>query len=352
MTDNHNVNRIRNSSSSSASSSPRKIGVHVLSEHVFCPRAGLIAQASGKDTGDEERNSGPRLDMFVHYNEHKFVEAIRVMWGRMRFWTLLLAAAGLVVACAVVFHSRMAGLVLSLPVFVFLAKCWDTLALIIALVREHEKYRAAPEVEFDPNSTEIRSMNWWSLRKAGFDCDIARDPLSAQDGQIIGKPWRILRKGAMAVPVIRRRRGSSDWHPQHIVRNAAYCDLIEKSYTAAAPFGVILFAGTRDCVIVPNSDSRQRMYQQALDDDANFFDSDSVRTENPADNRCAGCPHGMPRQFRTGKSETIANGEPIPARVANSVWPDGRLRGKFHSDCGDHFRWPPPHKDAIALGIS
>jgi hypothetical protein len=32
------------------------IGVHVLSEHVFCPRAAIIAQESAPDVGNEEPN--------------------------------------------------------------------------------------------------------------------------------------------------------------------------------------------------------------------------------------------------------------------------------------------------------
>ena len=38
--------------------------VHVLSEHVFCPRAAILALESGEDEGDEEPWLGPRLDLF------------------------------------------------------------------------------------------------------------------------------------------------------------------------------------------------------------------------------------------------------------------------------------------------
>ena len=61
----------------------RRIGVHVLSEHVFCPRAALIASESGNDAGDEEPNLGPRLDLLIDYNEHKFTEAQHQAWGEM-----------------------------------------------------------------------------------------------------------------------------------------------------------------------------------------------------------------------------------------------------------------------------
>ncbi|HQX53632.1 MAG TPA: hypothetical protein PLY87_24040 [Planctomycetaceae bacterium] len=64
----------------------REIGVHVLSEHVFCPRAALIASESGPDAGDEEPNLGPRLDLFLHFNEHLFAEGLQQAWGEMRLW--------------------------------------------------------------------------------------------------------------------------------------------------------------------------------------------------------------------------------------------------------------------------
>ena len=128
----------------------RKIGVHVLSEHVFCPRAALIAYESGSDAGDEEPNLGPRLDLFIDYNEHRFTEAIHQAWGDMRLWVTLMAPAVFAVMLAVYFQSILAAIVLSLPVFILIAKCWDTLTHIIALVRERARYQAAPEVVIDP----------------------------------------------------------------------------------------------------------------------------------------------------------------------------------------------------------
>lgn len=80
---------------------PRKIAVHVLSEHVFCPRAALITYESGSDEGDEEPNLGPRLDMFIDYDEHKFIEAIHKSWGEMRLWVTLMAPTVFAVMLAV-----------------------------------------------------------------------------------------------------------------------------------------------------------------------------------------------------------------------------------------------------------
>jgi len=333
----------------------RPIGVHVLSEYVFCPRATVIASESGGDAGDEEPNHGPRLDLFVEYTEHRFVESLQQSWGEMRLWLTLMAGAVLIVMLAGYLHSILAAVVLSLPIFVLLAKCWETLANIIALVREQSLYRAAPEVMIDPEPTEIKRLSWWSLRKAGFDCNKPPDPLEDPAGRLVGKPWRLLKKGSLVIPVIRRHRGNSDWGPQHEVRISAYCDLIEKSTGGHAPFGVILFAGTSDCVIIPNTNSRQSGYERALADIVKFLEIQSAGTyipSAPTDRRCVGCPHGKPRQFERGKTETVSNGKPLPAYTTNSYRTDGQLRGEFHCPCGDRFRWVPPHKDAVALGIA
>ena len=333
----------------------RKIGVHVLSEYVFCSRAALIASESGGDTGDEEPNLGPKLDLLIDYNEHLFIEAIHQAWGDMRLWVTLMALAVFAVMLAVYFQSAFAAIVLSLPVFILIGECWDTLTHIIALVRERARYRAAPEVVIDPEPTEIKRLSWWSLRKAGFDCNKTPDPLEDPASNQVGKPWRQLKKGSIIIPVIRRRRGNSEWGPQHEVRIAAYCHLIEKCTTGTAPFGVILFAGTCDCVIIPNTNARQVLYDRAFKSVAKFLErqvAGADRPDSPTDSRCIGCPHGKPRLHQQGKSETILNGKPLPACIAKSVGPDEKLRGIFHSDCGDRFEWVPPHNDAFRLGIA
>lgn len=331
------------------------IGVHVLSEHVFCPRAALIASESGRDEGDEEPILGPRLDLFIEYSEHRFIEALKQSWGEMRLWLTLMAFALLIVMLAGSLHSLTSAVILSLPIFILLAKCWDTLTQIIALIREQALYRAAPEVVIDLEPTEVKRLSWWSLRKAGFDCNKPPEGFDSPAGDLAGKPWRLLRKGSLMIPVIRRRQGSSEWGNQHEVRLSAYCDLIEKCTGGDAPFGVIVFAGTSDCVIIPNNKTRQTIYERALKDALQFMEPNRdgpPPTNPPTDNRCSGCPHGKPRMFQPGKSETVVNGKPLSACTANSIRPDGQFRGEFHSTCGDHFRWTPPHQDAVALGIA
>ena len=54
----------------------RKQNVHVLSEYVFCPRAAVLADGRGDDTGEEERELGPKLGSFADFDEARFAELL------------------------------------------------------------------------------------------------------------------------------------------------------------------------------------------------------------------------------------------------------------------------------------
>lgn len=338
------------------SSSDRLLSVHVLSEHVFCPRAGIIASESGPDLGDEEPMLGPRLDPFVDYNEQTFVEELRRAYAELFRFLTWLVPASFVVFLAAIFRQPYLALLLTLPGCILVAKCAEIFVEIVALIRERSKFKSAPGIQIDLAPTEVIRLSWWTLRKGGFDCIPVKDRLETIDGSLTGRPWRILRKGnTFAAPVIRRQKGCDDWHKQHEIRIAAYCELIEKSGGGKCPFGVILFAGTSECVIIPNSSSLQQRKRRAMED---FNQLLAIQMLNgleppaPSDNRCAGCEFGRPREFQQGKSETVLNGTALVACKSESKRSDGSVRGLYHSDCGDRFRWAPPHHRAEELGIT
>ena len=148
----------------------REVNVHVLSEHVFCPRAAILALESGEDEGDEEAMLGPRLDLFVDYDEHRFVEELHSAWSEVRFWLTLMAPAALLMVIVWRLASPVWGAAVSLPVFYMVVKLWGLAMWIIELVREQATLRAAGAAPIDLSPQEICRINWWSLRKAGFDC--------------------------------------------------------------------------------------------------------------------------------------------------------------------------------------
>lgn len=325
------------------------VGVHVLSEHVFCPRAALIAFEAGDD-GHAEPELGPRLDNWVDYDAHRFAEELRAAWDGLRLWLTLMAPALLGVFVLWRMVSPLAGIIGALPAFYLAARIWDTSMRIIDLVRERASYDAAPMTEIDPAPQAMVEVNWWTLRKAGFDClkpaDAHRDPVR----RLRGKPWRMLTKGTtLRIPVIRKHRGERSWGRQHVVRLAAYCHLIEACEGADAPFGVLMFAGSYDCLIFPSTPEAKAMLERALDDAREFvrvYEEGQYLPTAPTDGRCVGCHFGKPRRHQEG-SATVLRTEPIEAFATMGV--DQKT---YHCHCGDRFNWVPPHRQAVELKIA
>lgn len=323
----------------------RRIGVHVLSEHVFCPRAGALAlESQDEDRGEEGLGVGPRLDYFCYdYDQARFDEAIENDWGQLRRWLTWLAPALLLPFAAWRLHSVPAGLLASLPIFWLIAQSLETVKSLMTHLRARAACRNAPSTTIDMAPTNMIKVDWWSLRRAGFDC---HKPVDAhRDAQLVGRPWRVLVKDTMwRIPVIRKHRGDAVLHPQHIVRAAAYCRLIETCEGGRAPFAVLLFAGSYDCVLIPNSAASKFELEQALAGFAEFLNvSDGGRfiPAVPADNRCRGCVWGRPIPMNV---PTILNGQ--------NIWPiriEGIRKGEFHCKCGDRYNFVPQHADIQRL---
>jgi hypothetical protein len=327
-----------------------EVGVHVLSENVFCPRAALLAYESGDDDGQAESDLGPRLDEWIDYDAHRFAEGLSAAWGDLRLWLTLLAPAGLAALVMWQMVSPLAGIVAALPAFYLAGRIWDTSMSIIDLVREQGLLDAAPVAEIDLAPSGVIEVNWWTLRKAGFDClqpvDAHRDP----GRRLSGRPWRMLTKGTtLRIPVVRKHHGERSWGRQHVVRLAAYCQLIETCEGADAPFGVLLFADTYDCVIFPYTADAKAALESALQQTRELigvYEEGRFLPTPPTDNRCSGCHFGRPRRYNSG-SATVLNGQPMAALPTRAV--DNKV---YHSHCGDRFNWVPPHEKSAELGIT
>jgi hypothetical protein len=311
-----------------------------------------LALESGEDEGDEEPMLGPRLDLYVDYNEHRFVEELRAAWREVGLWGTLMAPAALLVVIVWRLASPVWGVAVALPAVWMAVRLWELVMRIAVLVREQAILQAAPVAAIDPAPQETYIINWWTLRKAKFDCSKPSDAYPAFADGLTGKPWRVLTKDTvMRIPVIRKHRGKATWGPQHVVRAAAYCRLIKTRENANAPFGILMFAGSYDCLVIPNNDKAQSQLERALEDVQEFlriYEAGKFAPVAPRDKRCSGCHWGEPRKHVAGKSDTILNGQTVTAR---------RTRGNngkcYHSICGDRFPdRVPPHEDAVALGIT
>ena len=165
--------------------------------------------------------------------------------------------------------------------------------------------------------------------------------------RLSGHPWRVLRKGDVQIPVF--RFGGDDpsrLYPKHAVRAVAYCGLLEQATGARSPYAIALLAGTYNGWSLPNSPEARSFFDQVLAAARSFL-SPNVTIGPPASTGiCSGCPHGLPRIYRRGESETIlfdglvrprgaqpARGSSITAHAATSS-PGGR-----------------PHDQAVAIGL-
>jgi hypothetical protein len=149
------------------------------------------------------------------------------------------------------------------------------------------------------------------------------------------------------IPVIRKHRGDRVWREQHVVRTAAYCRLIKTCELGDAPFGVLMFAGSYDCLIIPNTSAAQFKFEKALEDARDLLgDIEAGTAAEPTDKRCSGCHWGKPCVYVAGETDTVLKGNTlVPLRT--------KAKGRyFHCPCGDRFLWVPRHRDAIGLGIA
>ena len=228
------------------------IGVHVLAQVEFCQRAGIInSEQAAEDTG-EESESLQRLDYLPDYEETIIRERLTSIMLRFWFATIIVVAA-VIAVCLLSIRSAELGILCSLPLAAALF-WWIGIVRAIVILR-HRLDAALAAVPNEPVLSNLSEevFNWWDLRKAGYEVDRMPEPMIDRSHRLAGRPWRVLRKGGLRIPVFRKHRGDRSVHSQHRVRIAAYCHLIEACEGSSAPFGLVMFAGSYDVVVVPNN---------------------------------------------------------------------------------------------------
>ncbi|WP_437191135.1 hypothetical protein [Planctomicrobium sp. SH527] len=321
--------------------------VHVLGEQVFCSRAGVIASESSDEQGAEP-DLGPKLHDWIDYDLFHFREELHRCWEKLCFWLTWLAPALLVVLIFWRLVSPFAAALVSLPAFYAAARAGEILVRIFSLLWAWQQYTRAPEMEIDLNPKKEIDINWWTLRKAGFDCIKPNDPHDHPDRPLRGKPWRMLIKTPHRIPVLCKHLGKRSWGQQHVVRLAAYAELIERCEVAKAPFGILKFGNSSRCRLIPITPEMKADVEREL---LNTWELLQVAQRErytiaaPTGNQCRGCQHGYPHLLQKG-SATVLKGEELAAYPA----PPNQKK-QYHSVCGDRFGWIPPHQRAVELGI-
>lgn len=335
---------------SSGNSQP-VIGVHVLTEFVYCARAGIVAYRQNKeDTGEE----APRLDYLPDFDVVAMNDSLQQIKANIhRAWAVLpLVVAGL--AVVVFFVDWMLGLVLCaallFPLRWFLHQCW----LATKLDRKLRHARTAPSAEPQLPIFRTEPVNWWSLMQAGFVAVEYEDAHYDNTLQVCGKPWRVLQKGSLRIPVFRKRHGDSELRLQHFIRMTAYCHLMQVCELADSPYGIVLFGDGYDGLAVPVLDEYRRQFEQALETSRNIlqpFEARGMMPPWPNPTACRKCPWGLPVKLQEADVARIH--ARIHARTVRDVHAVRSPRDRCHyrCPCGETFGWAPPHQNAVRLQL-
>jgi len=327
------------------------LGVHTLTEFIFCPRAGIIAWEKGApDNGDDEPPS--RLDYLPRFDIRLMEEELNRRLNR--FWIFsALSLLGVATIALALFYGiiagTLAGAVGTIAAGTFVGRELFAAISLVGLIRKAKQTKP-----LEPSSPllEIEEINWWELLAAGFvskrydDDDLLRD----DELKLMGKPWRILARGNLRIPVFLQRRPTDRLHPQHFARIAAYCHLVTFATGFESPYGIVLNAGKYSGFAVPNSLHAIAELQRGLDEARTAILA--LKREHripaaPAGSLCKNCPLARPEIYRRGLRQLLfGNG------LRRNAFPVSGKGKKYCSDCGDRFRWTPPHADLERLGIS
>ena len=344
---------------------PKKIGVHTLSEFVFCPRAGVISHEvknddSGVDTGFVDLSYSPDYDMILAKQEFA---NIGKRFERFSFGLLGATLTTMLLGFAVKPFLGFLCLLAIVPAIIFLLpRLYRDFLSYRHLKKQIALYDSENSRLPDLKAPETETIPWYSLLKS---CDVEKchDLLVDDELGIAGKPWKLLHCGSVCLPVFFCRKPSSAsdsennpaaWlKKQHSVRMKAYCHLIEKNTGKHSSCGIIVFAGTLDAVAIKfwNDEAVERQLKDALET-ARETILEFERYEKvgvPAANLCLRCHLGRPKLYRLEPGAARRDGNEIRP-ILHQVKVEKKSQ-TLHSVCGDMFEWIPPHEKASELKL-
>ena len=322
--------------------------VHGLSEFTFCPRAGVCLYE--QDAEFQREDEEPNASFLPIFEREELARSLKFLLTQ--FWSTVLG--GLVAVGAFGFIAWITGTHL----LWLAALAFAVVALLAAYNRGYwafvawqhlDLYQRAEGVMPDPESKKTQDLHWCELLAAGFELIAPPEPYYHENWKLGGSPWRILQYADLRIPVF---HFGPDWqglYPQHFVRMAAYCRLLEECEGYQSPYGVIVQGRTYAAVTVPNSPENREALRRQLIAARKTVRATEERNEFPRvgslGNVCVDCRFGEPVALSRGVA-FLRNGNPIPVRTVRSF--DSKL---YHSLCGDRFRWVPPHEGAVAKGL-
>jgi len=316
-------------------------GVNVLTEFVFCPRAGIVEiEKQREDEGEEQEDQRANVHYMPPHQLVEVVQEIERVTNSMARWMpvpVLSVLITVVAAWRLGWCPAVVGIFFTAGMFKPIVSALHQLRELKALYDYAQSRKAA---EPDPQEQSNQPVDWWELQKAGFEVFMPPRKLEDEKLRLVGRPWRILRRGGEQIPVFKKRvdgENATSIYEQHYARMAAYCRLLESCTGSQSPYGIVLFGYTFRGVAI-NAAVASKSLRTGLANAREAIREVKQGETPPAPMAawCSRCPHGKP--FVTRDSVTKARG------VAPVIGIDGR---EYRSECGDRFSWIPPHAKAL-----
>ena len=312
--------------------------VHALAESIFCPRAGILAHENQREEDDDEP---PSLYTLPKYELAAIEQALVELKAKCSRDVLIIA--GLVI-CGMVARSYReiwALIVIAVVIIKMCQRLWQRVWEGIELFNRRYAAIHAHCAEPDPKSETMQVVNWFGLLKLGFESVRLREPLRDPLWQLEGRPWRVLRKGSLVIPVFPTKSSLNRPREQHTAKIMAYCRLVERSFQVQCPYGIILTQDDHSGFSVPHTAKfRSSFHKHLLAFRTLARESDSQGVSTPisySPQACRLCPLGEPHSVRNGR-RVQRLGVLLPIVVLRDhEW------NEFRCDCGDRFGWKPPH---------
>lgn len=324
------------------------LGAHELSEYTFCHRAGLNTTHLEQADRGQDDNHVPPLDFQPEYEPHAILHKMNVYSIRLLTW-----AVGVLILTAMNVHWFRHHWFPWLLGFAFSIGCLvlgvSDASQLVYWCRQRWNSCVGEFTLPDPGNPNPEHVHWWQFHRAGFVSVSTSGGMQDEELQLAGQPFKLLQRGNQYVPVFLRRGDGTNIYPQHFVRIAAYCLLLQRQTNGIAPYGLGLQAGTFDCVAIKFNRESFDLLSLNLIDARRVLRNYSQLEQSPAAPKpqlCRKCPFGKP--LAVDSVESLMLREQTGVVPHANIGADGR---RYHGHCGDRFRWMPPHQQVVELGI-
>lgn len=337
-----------------------ELGVHVMSEFMFCHRAGIIAYESDPADSGCDFEAAPALGGIPMYEIDAMEKRLEELEEALRTDQLWLGGLLAVALAFTIYDVRLALLYLPCLAVLIWTQRGDWLPVLQAqrvLKPRLREARAALKREPNWDMNAQQEINWWELIASGFESIEVQRPLKNHSIALTGRPWRILDRRGQRLPVLRFRIEDDSGQmvqlnprEQQRARMAAYAFLIETCERGNAEWAIVLFNNSDRGVAYPIGVAEWKAFREGLQharaEFGRYREAPRQRPRLPDSRSCRRCPFGEPR--RVGVRPTVLNGVAIVPRATTD-----NLDREFHCTCRDRFGDDvPPHERAIALGLT